>query len=106
MARFLLHIFMAAFAELGRKIIRERVTARVRAARANVKQLGRPKRVFRRDEAIRLREQGMSWRKIAAAFRVPVTRCRRRVGSRKFPLTPLRGSSGHDVVASSEWQAL
>jgi DNA invertase Pin-like site-specific DNA recombinase len=50
MARFLLHI-MAAFAELEREIIRERVVAGVKAARANGKQLGRPKRVFRRDEA-------------------------------------------------------
>jgi putative DNA-invertase from lambdoid prophage Rac len=72
MARFLLHI-MAAFAELEREIIRERVVAGVKAARANGKQLGRPKRVFRRDEAVRLREAGMSWRKIAAELGVPVT---------------------------------
>lgn len=72
MARFLLYI-MAAFAELEREIIRERVTAGVRAARANGKMLGRPKRVFRRDEALRLREQGMSWRQIAAQLDVPVT---------------------------------
>ena len=43
---------MAAFAELEREIIRERVVAGVKAARANGKQLGRPKRVFRRDEAV------------------------------------------------------
>jgi putative DNA-invertase from lambdoid prophage Rac len=72
MARFLLHI-MAAFAELEREIIRERVVAGVTAARANGKTLGRPKRVFRRDEAVRLREAGMSWRKIAAELKVPVT---------------------------------
>lgn len=72
MARFMLHI-MAAFAELEREIIRERVVAGVKAARANGKQLGRPKRVFRRDEAARLREAGMSWRKIAAELGVPVT---------------------------------
>jgi hypothetical protein len=35
--------------------------------------LGRPKRVFRRDEAVRLRAEGMSWRKIAARLKVPVT---------------------------------
>src|SRR5262249_21642876 len=72
MARFLLHI-MAAFAELERELIRERVTAGVRAARANGKSLGRPKRVFRGDEAMRLRGEGMSWRKIAAELGVPVT---------------------------------
>jgi DNA invertase Pin-like site-specific DNA recombinase len=72
MSRFLLHV-MAAFAELEREIIRERVTAGVRAARARGKRLGRPKRVFRRDEALRLRQQGMTWRKIATELGVPVT---------------------------------
>jgi putative DNA-invertase from lambdoid prophage Rac len=72
MARFLLHI-MAAFAELEREIIRERIVAGVRAAKAIGKQLGRPKRVFRRDEARRLRQAGWSWRKIAAELGVPVT---------------------------------
>lgn len=72
MSRFMLHV-MAAFAELEREIIRERVVAGVRAAKANGKQLGRPKRIFRRDEAVRLRESGMSWRKIAAELGVPVT---------------------------------
>jgi len=46
---------MAVFAELEREIMRERITAGVRAARANHKALGRPKRVFRRDEAPPLR---------------------------------------------------
>ena len=32
-----------------------------------------PKRVFRRDEAVRLPEAGMLWRKIAAELGVPVT---------------------------------
>jgi putative DNA-invertase from lambdoid prophage Rac len=54
MARFLLHI-MAAFAELEHP------------------HLGRPKRVCRREEAVRMREGGMSWRNIAAELRVPVT---------------------------------
>jgi DNA invertase Pin-like site-specific DNA recombinase len=72
MSRFLLHI-MAAFAELEREIIRERVGAGLRSAKAKGKRLGRPRRVFRRDEAVRLRQQGMSWRKIAAELGVPVT---------------------------------
>ena len=72
MARFMLHI-MAAFAELERELIRERVTAGVRAARAKGTQLGRPRRVFRRDEALRMRHAGLSWRQIAAELRVPVT---------------------------------
>jgi DNA invertase Pin-like site-specific DNA recombinase len=58
---------------MEREIIRERVSAGVRAARANGKQVGRPKRVFRRDEALRLREQGISWRRIAATLQVPLS---------------------------------
>jgi DNA invertase Pin-like site-specific DNA recombinase len=72
MARFLLHI-MAAFAELEREMIRERVVAGVKAARANNKTLGRPKRLFRRDEAVQLRAKGISWRKIATELGVLVT---------------------------------
>ena len=71
MSRFLLHIF-AAFAELEREMIRERVTSGIRSAQASGKKLGRPKRVFRRDLAISLRESGMSWRKIAATLEVPM----------------------------------
>jgi len=71
MSQFLLHIF-AAFAELEREMIRERVTSGIRVAQANGKRLGRPKRVFRRDVAISMREAGMSWRKIAAELEVPM----------------------------------
>ncbi len=72
MARLLLHL-MAAFAEFEREMIRERTVAGVRAARANGKKLGRPKRVFRRDEVARLREAGQSWRAIAKDLGVPVS---------------------------------
>jgi len=72
MARFMLHI-MAAFAELESELIRERVLTGIRAARANGKRLGRPQRVFRRDEAVRLRNEGWSWRRIATKLDVPVT---------------------------------
>ncbi len=57
MSRFML-VIMSAFAELERELIRERTVAGVRAAKANGKTLGRPRRVFRRDEAIRLRQPG------------------------------------------------
>jgi hypothetical protein len=43
--------------------------------RARGKTLGRPRRVFRRDEAVRLRDGGMSWRRIAAKLGVAVTTC-------------------------------
>jgi putative DNA-invertase from lambdoid prophage Rac len=72
MSRFLLHIF-AAFAELERETIRERVHCGLKTARAKGKRLGRPKRVFRRDEALRLRAEGWSWRKIALELGVPVS---------------------------------
>jgi putative DNA-invertase from lambdoid prophage Rac len=72
MARFLLHI-MAAFAELEREIIRERVVAGVKADGADGKTLGRPKRVFRRDQAMRMRAESVSWRKIAVELGAPLT---------------------------------
>ena len=72
MSRFLLHI-LAAFAELEREMIRERVRAGIRTAQAQGKALGRPRRVFRRDEAVRLRSQGASWRKIAQVLDLPMS---------------------------------
>jgi hypothetical protein len=53
-ARLLLHIF-AAFAEFERELIRERVVTGIRAAQGRGIRLGRPQRVFRRDQAFRLR---------------------------------------------------
>lgn len=72
MSRFLLHV-MSAFAEMERELIRDRTIAGVRAARANGKTLGRPRRVFRRDEALRLRNEGLSWRAIAKRLDLPVS---------------------------------
>jgi putative DNA-invertase from lambdoid prophage Rac len=72
MSKFLMHLF-AAFAEMERGIIRERVCAGVGAAKAKGTRLGRPRRVFRRDEALRLRAQGMSWRKVAQALNLPMS---------------------------------
>ena len=60
----MLHI-LAAVAEFERELIRERTVSGVAKARADGKQLGRPKRLFRRDEAVRMRKEGMSWRAIA-----------------------------------------
>lgn len=71
-SRFMLHIF-AAVAELEREMIRERVISGIRSAKANGKSLGRPRRVFRRDEVLRLRVEGMSWRKISEMLDVPMS---------------------------------
>jgi len=59
-------------AEFERELIRERTLAGVRQARAKGKPIGRPKRVFRRDEVLRLRGEGLSWRTIAQTLGVPV----------------------------------
>jgi len=79
MSRFLLHI-MASFAELERELIRERVAAGLEYARnhgsKSGKAIGRPQRVFRRDVALRLRAEGMSWRAIATKLSVPLSTVR------------------------------
>lgn len=72
MSRFFLHV-MSAFAEMEVSLIRDRTIAGVRAARASGKVLGRPKRIFRRDEVVRLRDkEGLSWRAIAKQLDIPV----------------------------------
>jgi putative DNA-invertase from lambdoid prophage Rac len=70
-SRLLLNI-LASVAAFELELIRERTLAGVRAARAKGKPIGRPRRVWRRDEAIRLRAEGHSWRKISATLGVPV----------------------------------
>jgi DNA invertase Pin-like site-specific DNA recombinase len=71
-SRFLLHLF-AAFAELEREMIRERVVSGIRNAKISGKSWGRPKRVFRRDEAVAMRANGKSWREIARFLGIPVS---------------------------------
>ncbi len=71
-ASFLLQI-LAAVAMLERELIRERTLSGIRAAQAAGKHVGRPKRVFRRDDVVRLRDQeGLSWRAVAAKLELPV----------------------------------
>jgi len=71
-SRFLLHLF-AAFAELEREMIRERVISGIRNAKINGKSIGRPRRVFRRDVALAMRAAGKSWRDIARHLNVPMS---------------------------------
>ena len=67
-ARLLMHI-LAAVAQFERELIRERVSAGMKAARVRGTKtgnaIGRPKRVFSRDEVVRLRGVGVSIEKIA-----------------------------------------
>jgi DNA invertase Pin-like site-specific DNA recombinase len=56
---------VSAVAQLERDLIRERVNAGIRHARACGKQLGRPLRIVNRDELVRLRTEGASIQQIA-----------------------------------------
>ncbi len=71
-SRLLLNV-LASVAEFERELIIERTVTGIRAAKANGKHVGRPRRVFRRDEVVRLRDdQGLSWRAIAKKLGIPV----------------------------------
>jgi putative DNA-invertase from lambdoid prophage Rac len=67
-SKLLLHI-LAAIAQFERELIRERVSAGMRNAKAKGtrtgKPIGRPRRVFDRTEVLQLREVGLSLAKIA-----------------------------------------
>ena len=56
---------LSSVAQLERDLIRERVNAGIRHARACGKQLGRPRRVVSQDEIVRLNAEGFSLREIA-----------------------------------------
>ena len=58
-AQLLLHI-LAALGQFERELIKERVCAGMRNAKAQGKSVGRPKRVFDREEVVRLRREGQS----------------------------------------------
>lgn len=60
-----LFTIVAAVAQLERDLIRDRVSAGIRNARANGKQLGRPRRVVNHEDVRRLRAEGASLRQIA-----------------------------------------
>lgn len=64
----------AWIAKQERLRISERTKAGVERARREGKHCGRPRRVFRRDQVIRLRDiEGLSWRAIARELGVPVS---------------------------------
>lgn len=68
----LLMQMLGAFAEFERAIIVDRVRAGVAQAKRKGKHCGRPKKIFRRDEALAMRQAGQSYRAIAKALGVPV----------------------------------
>jgi DNA invertase Pin-like site-specific DNA recombinase len=70
-SRLLLQI-LASVSEFEREMIKERTLCGIRAAKAAGKVVGRPKRIFRRDEVVRLRDQeGLSWRAIGSTLGIP-----------------------------------
>jgi DNA invertase Pin-like site-specific DNA recombinase len=68
-ARLLLHI-LAAVAEFERELIKERVSAGLKHAKTKGVRIGRPRRVFDRQRALDMRQQGMSFPAIADALGV------------------------------------
>lgn len=70
-SRLLLNI-LAAVAAFELELIKERTVSGIRAARAKGKTLGRPMKVFRRDQVAKLRdEDGLSWRQVGERLNVP-----------------------------------
>lgn len=76
-----LFTIVSAVAQLERELIRERVSAGIRNARANGKVFGRPKRVVDRDRIVELKAQGYSLRQIAATLGVGYGTVRERLNS-------------------------
>ena len=74
-SKLLMHI-LAAVAQFERELIRERVSAGMKAARIRGTRtgnaIGRPRRVFYRDEVLRLRGDGLSFEKIARQLGIGV----------------------------------
>src|SRR5271169_5499834 len=60
-----LFTIVSAVAQLERDLIRERVSAGIRNARACGKELGRPRRIVNQEDIIRLKAEGASLRQIA-----------------------------------------
>jgi putative DNA-invertase from lambdoid prophage Rac len=73
MSRFMVHI-MAAFAELEREMLNERVTAGIRHAQKHGTKkgnpFGRPRKIFDRSRVWALRDQDVSIRDIAAKLKL------------------------------------
>jgi DNA invertase Pin-like site-specific DNA recombinase len=77
-----LFTIVSAVAQLERDLIRERVSAGIRNARACGKQLGRPRRAVDQDEVRRLRSEGASLRQIAEKLGVGYGTVRLRLRTR------------------------
>lgn len=88
-----LFTIVAAVAQLERDLIRERVSAGVRNARANGKQFGRPRRIVSQDDLKRLRSEGASLREISAKLGVGYGTVRLRLAQAGERITPSKGKA-------------
>ncbi len=70
--RLLRNIF-ASVAEYEREMIRERVIAGLRKAKADGKHIGRPRAVLNRRRIEQLRQEGLSWRGTAERMGLPMS---------------------------------
>ncbi len=84
--RLLRNIF-ASVAEYEREMIRERVVAGLRKAKASGKHVGRPKAVLNRLRIAQLRSEGLSWREIARRLQLPKSTLYRYRGLHQVELT-------------------
>ena len=82
-----LFTIVSAVAQLERDLIRERVSAGIRNARAKGKKFGRPMRAVDQDRILQMRVEGLSLRQIAENLRVGYGTVRERLkdGERKTP---------------------
>jgi DNA invertase Pin-like site-specific DNA recombinase len=70
---------LAAIAEFERELIKERVVAGIKEAQRKGKHCGRPAKEFDIEKAAKLRQGGLSWRKLAVATGVPIHLLRTRL---------------------------
>jgi len=68
---------LAALAEQERETIRARITAGLDRARREGKRLGRPRKVFDRERVVRLRESGLSFKRIGQEVGISHTQAMR-----------------------------
>ena len=83
-----LFTIVSAVAQLERDLIRERVSAGVRNARAKGKEFGRPRRIVNQDELRRMRLEGASLRQIAATLGLGYGTVRLRLAQNRELITP------------------
>jgi DNA invertase Pin-like site-specific DNA recombinase len=86
-----LFTIVSAVAQLERDLIRERVSAGIRDARASGKKLGRPKRRLDREVILKLKAQGPSLRQIAVCVLIstPSLTALLRTAAVRMPIDPL-----------------